>query len=184
MAACAILNTPAQDLDPEILALLLSGFARHLAAKLPPEMGMDAKSLFARMAGRLGMPTDAFAPEPPLAARPGPVPAEAQHAAPGEALAVQLEERLAGLDDAVSDSSAADVVTPRAALPDSRAMDRGRVEAEGRRFPPRQRRRAPRSVWRLRRVRSAFHRRHEVPPPRHLTYAACAGPPGATGRSR
>ena len=52
--ACAILNTPVEDCDPEILRLLLAVLARHIADSMRPELGLDAETLFSTLCDRLG----------------------------------------------------------------------------------------------------------------------------------
>ena len=52
---CALLNTPIEECDPDLLCLVLAVFAGHLAGNLPPELGMtDAKAVFATLCGRFG----------------------------------------------------------------------------------------------------------------------------------
>ena len=53
--ACAILNTPLEECDPDVLRLVLCALAHHLADVLPPELGMtDGKAVFSALWGRLG----------------------------------------------------------------------------------------------------------------------------------
>ena len=90
---CAILNTPLEELDPEILRRLVAAFAATVARAMPPNAAMpDAASLFSTVWDRLAGVLDAATPDalPPDAAAPDAPPADAPPAdalpAPAEAL--------------------------------------------------------------------------------------------------
>lgn len=60
---CALLNTPGEDCDPELLRLLLAAVAHVIADALPPDSGIaDAGSLFSTLWGRFAG-LDPAAPE-------------------------------------------------------------------------------------------------------------------------
>ena len=163
----ALLNTPVQDLDPEIVRLLLSGVAQHLAARLPPEMGLDAQALFAGMAGRIGL-TSGQAPAGAVPAeKPQPDPVVSDVAPP--ALAPQAE-----VVDATADIRSAREVMPVTVTGVSPREERPPLTP--RRLSFRRSRPDPRRSCRSRENRSLFDQ-HPAPPVRRLTYAACAGPP-------
>ena len=67
--ACALLNTPVEDCDPDTLRLVLSVFATRLA-KAPALGGLDANALFATLCERLGAAPDSPAPDPQPDAAP------------------------------------------------------------------------------------------------------------------
>ena len=173
--ARAILNTPAKDLDPEILSLLLSGVARHIAANLPPELGMDARAVFAKLAGRLGMEVRPGPAEPTPAESPQPEPAATQDHAT-QVLPAAAAARLAPKPQVPADRDA----LPRAITPvfarDRQAARTLKTVDRSRRFVPRRRR-----TWGNARIarfpRTAVYLQDPSPPARRLTYAACAGPP-------
>lgn len=71
------LNTPVKDCDPDLLRFVLSVLVRHIADSLPPELGMDAKALFASLCDRLGAPSGE-APPAAAPAEPPPAPNQAQ----------------------------------------------------------------------------------------------------------
>ncbi|HUN41926.1 MAG TPA: hypothetical protein VMU81_16700 [Acetobacteraceae bacterium] len=78
---CAILNTPLQDLDTDILRTLLAAFAMTLADAMPPETARtDTGALFSALWGRLAAALDeaqpAIAPVPAPATTAAPLPAE------------------------------------------------------------------------------------------------------------
>lgn len=89
---CAFLNTPVEDCDPEVLRPLLSALAQHIAAALPPELGMsDPQAVFATLWGRLGCETTP-APAPPEHPDPAPPPsAEADVPAAPDSVASALQ---------------------------------------------------------------------------------------------
>ncbi len=62
--ACALLNTPVGQLDPEALRAVVAAFAMHIADSLPPELGLDAGALFSNFYDRLGADHDEVGPEP------------------------------------------------------------------------------------------------------------------------
>jgi len=82
---CAILNTPLEDCDPEILRLLLAALAQSIADAMPPEAGMtDAGSVFSTLWSRLAPALDDIGLDGPPAIAPDwpvypscPVPPEA-----------------------------------------------------------------------------------------------------------
>ena len=186
-AACAILNTPAKDLDPALLHLMLSGIARHLAANLPPDMGLDANAIFAKMAGRLGIAPDAILPEAAPAEVPPFEPAPSPQAGPGVAQAEPDIAQAAMAPPSQTEAPAAapvPITLPAATCeiaPDRavrRVFHRRRERTPSRLPSLLARRRHPRSTCRARPQRSGvFRRQHHAPPIRRLTYAACAGPP-------
>jgi len=88
---CAILNTPVEECDPDLLHVILSVLVAHIVHSLPPELGMDAEALFSALCGRLGTAPGEAAPgvlpgEPPSAApenlEPGEPPAAESAAEP------------------------------------------------------------------------------------------------------
>ena len=85
--ACAILNTPVEKCDPELLRLVLSVFAQHLANT--PALGLtDPSALFATLCQRLGAP----AGDMPDTAPPDEAPGTGMQAVPD----VPPEPRAAG----------------------------------------------------------------------------------------
>ena len=178
-AACALLNTPAKDLDPALLRLMLLGVSRHLAANIPPELGMDADALFAKMAGRLGVPVDepppapapAEPPQPPSAAPQEPVP-DAPPAAPLS----QAEPQVATADTPPA-ASPARAITPDGTVAVPSHMIGRRTHCHRRLSLLQTHRRDPHRPCRCRRPSRVFQWPHPAPPARRLTSAACAGPP-------
>ncbi len=186
--ACAILNTPVEECDPEILRLVLSIFAQHLANT--PALGLtDPNALFATLCQRLGAPPGDMPDTAPPEA-PDEAPATGMQEAPDEAPATGMQEapdappvspharpepRQDGLPDrpataarAVSAARAASEAAPLAAVPPQPRRHRSRAPRHGRR--------------RLLFGRPGVFSRllGALPPglsPRRLCYAACAGPP-------
>jgi hypothetical protein len=184
---CAILNTPVEDCDPEILRVVFTAFAELIADALPPELrGLDGGELFSTLAGRLGSARgearqDA-APELP----PEPAPETAVAAmpdAPPQTMAARPAERgTAGAADAPISSAATSDLAPDAPLHSGPAIHAGRTSRHrGRSLRPRHIWRARRDcLWpfRCRRLRLCRGWRNPLTPPlRRLCYAACAGPP-------
>ena len=62
----AILNTPLEDCDPEMLRVLLASFAQAVALSMPPEVGStDAGLLFSELWGRLAEALGDASPDAP-----------------------------------------------------------------------------------------------------------------------
>ena len=168
--ACAILNTPVEECDPEILRLMLSVLAVHIADSLAMSEA-DARAMFATLRQRLGGP---------LGDRPDTAPDVQPDEAPDTAM------------DAVPDAPpvppAALPETQAATLPESATIAAVAASA----IPPHTAVLPPPGVHRtrplrhprrrlVRRGRSALPRfsrhRQRALPSRRLCYAACAGPP-------
>jgi hypothetical protein len=72
--ACAVLNTPLKDCDPETLELVLSAFAQHISEVMSPEAGITDReatlpSLWQRLSTALAdIKADTSLPAPPDAA--------------------------------------------------------------------------------------------------------------------
>jgi hypothetical protein len=169
--ACAFFNTPAEDCDPAILRLLLAALAEQIAERMGPAQGMDAETLFSTLCGRLGTDPVAAAPDAPPA--DAAVPAQAPAAAAADP-AEPAPDQAAAADPPAGTEACAAVIcesTPAAAPLVPR---RSPLDAGGGSFRPRRRPRHDRCQSRLHR---RFRDRPRAPPPRRLSYAACAGPP-------
>ena len=202
--ARAILNTPAKDLDPAILSLLLSGIARHIAANMPPEAGMDERTVLTQLAARFGMRVRDVSPEELAAQAPQaaqqPDHAESASPDPGRDTqqAAQAQAEQAAPQDSAPEPQGVSPVPPaaaeapairqptpagtRATAPDAAFPLKESLVSRPRRIGGRDssrriRRRDPATYRFLRRPRSKVPHRHHAPPTRRLTYAACAGPP-------
>jgi len=82
---CAILNTPLEELDPEILRRLVAAFAATVARAMPPNAAMpDAASLFSTVWDRLAGVLDAATPDAPPTDAP-PTDAPSADAPPADA---------------------------------------------------------------------------------------------------
>ena len=158
-AFCAILNTPVEDCDPEILRLMLCALAELLAS----ELGLpDAKAVFAELWDRLGAPLDQTAPD----AAPDAAPEAATIAVPDAPPEPPAEPPAAAQPDRAALATTAPQPPPRASL------------------PPRS---APRRHQSLRRDADRPVRHHlagcvmrkprQALLPRRLCYAARASPP-------
>ena len=171
--AYAILNMPVDECPPEILRILLTSLAQHIAASLPPELGLsDPQALFATLWGRLAEPPGEPEPDSAPDAQPdaaAAAPASAEQDAPPppgnppEAQAPTFPDRGANAGTTASADTWTATVPPK---PD---RDRGR--------PPRHRR--PPLLHPSRTRCSGVRRqktRQTLPPPRRA-YNACAGPP-------
>ncbi len=171
--ACALLNTPVEDCDPEFLRLLLSALARHIADNLPPEPGMtDPQALFAtlwaRLADPLGdAPPDAApdSPPPDAPARPTATAPTGSRPAPDTPATAPAAFQPAG--------AATTVAAAPPPTPDAVALPR-----------PASRRRQPRRPDRRTRSRPRAHRPAQHPRPRQQLrpqhrhrIATGAGPP-------
>ena len=198
--ACAILNTPVGDCDPELLRLMVSVFAAQLAAM--PELGLsDAKALFATLWQRLGAPLGDTAPD----AAPDAAPATTTDAptrstagiagrstgrgqqcrtrsAAGRSSGRRNERRArsaAGAAERAARSNSGKFTGQRGTrCPrhfENQAGHHSPVEA---RFPPQPIARAPPAVPLSPSPTGRVPRAApKTPPPRRLCYAACAGPP-------
>ena len=177
--ACALLNTPVEDCDPEILRVLLAVLARHIADTMSAELGMDAEALFSTLCGRLCAAADEAAPVAPPATEPAaPPPPTSKHAVPNAA-AARLP-RAHGTEPA-------DTATTRDNKP-HHAASLGVPGFRGRWTPVHAR------GWFRHGRRSGVDRRQQscrrvlrgtpraLPPQWRLCYTACAGPPGAAAR--
>jgi hypothetical protein len=205
--ACAILNTPLGDCDPETLELLFSALAEHIAGLMSPESGAtDAEATLPSLWDRLNaMLADAGA-EPPPEAAPDAAPATPAEAEQNEAPAApDPTAQTSPPAPAKRPAKAAPFVAPP--LPDPPAADPppdaaitalaagetapdpaplpGPVPHGGRPFPSfRDRGRQLARYYRrlLHSCRLLFRRSWRDgpqcrPPQRRLCYAACAGPP-------
>ena len=196
--ARAILNTPAKDLDPAVLGLLLSGLARHIAANMPPEAGMDERTVLTQLAARFGMRVRQATPEELAALQAQPAQAASQDAErdPQQAANAQAAQptpqqtppdtpkippaATLPVDAPATRQHAATnthAITPDAASPAEPRFSRRPGRIGDRESPLRTRRRHPATRRLSSRPHRTFHQRHHAPPTRRLTYAACAGPP-------
>lgn len=162
---CALLNTPLQDCDPEVLRQLLFGLAQHLVAAMPTEAGMpDAKAMFATLWDRLGAPGDATPDETPPVA-PEETPAGQQQSTqqtpshPPSHRTGAKPPRTSAAAIAASETAPDSVVPPRS------GRDRRRPVRRFLRHP---------YGHAVRRTVPDARRRLTV---RRLCYASCAGPP-------
>lgn len=156
--ACALLNTPVKDCDPELLRLVLLALARQIADSLPPGLGpTDPQALFSTLWTRLAGPLGEAAPDAaPAEQQDGATDAQPAALMPPDA---QPEAQSPILPD--SAASANTSVPPKSRWLRNRSHRHGhQVFRDDRRLPDRSRRIAP-----------------HLPPPRRLSYAACAGPP-------
>ena len=168
--ACALLNTPVEECDPDILRLILSVLAVQIADSLAMSEA-DARALFTTLRQRLGAPlgdTPDTAPE----VEPDEAPATAMDAvpdAPPVSPDAPPETQPAGLPDcAAITAAAAPEIMPDTALPPPPGVHRTRsLQHDHRRLSRRGRTALPR-------VSRGGQRRL---PSRRLCYAACAGPP-------
>lgn len=154
---CAILNTPVKDCPPEILRMLLTGLAQHIARTLPPELGLsDPQVLFATLWSRLTEPAGEAAAE---------APAEAEQDAPqpGNRPGAQVPTHP---DSDANAGSAAAPVKPNATVPPQSGRDRRRSPRHDR---SQRRRRTPST--------RGWRKKRETLPPPPRPYHACAGPP-------
>ena len=174
--ACAIFNTPVEECDPDLLRLVLSALALHIADSLPPDLGLDAKALFSTLWGRLNTVPGEARPDARPAEQPAPAPAAAKDAVPDASPPPLIQEQgTASADHAATATVAARETTSDATSPTASVFRRGHAPFDGSRSF-RHRRRSPGHC------RSRVHRTvpgalHPLPPPRRLCYAACAGPP-------
>ena len=188
---CAILNTPAEDCDPELLRLVLAVFARHLADNLPSELGLDAEALLSTLCGRLGASLDEAGPDAAPAEEADEAPGSTADAMPAEALSsphdlTEIQAASLPVDAAIGGVPAAaphTKILPKPGLYDSRSPRRSwRPRIHGcrnlvsRGFRNRQRRLCCRQRAVLP-VCRGHSNRQPAPPLRRLCYAACAGPP-------
>jgi hypothetical protein len=182
---CAILNTPVEDCDPEILHTVFAAFAELIADALPPELrGLDGGELFSTLVGRLGTAREAarqdaapdvppeLAPEAAMAAMPG--------APPGATTARSGAHGVVQADHAARPVTAATESTQDATcLPGPAHAGRASRRA-GRSLHQRHRWLARHDgLWPFRCCHWRRWRGWRNPmtlPPRRLYFAACAGP--------
>ena len=170
---CAVLNTPVEECDPELLRLVLAVFVRHIADSMPPELGLDAEALFSGLWGRLGAVPGEAGPDAPPAEEPPPTPLAPKDAEPDAPPAPPVTP-LQPPGTAASDNAATAPIVARETAPDAASL-----------IAPAYRRRRPllgssRSFRRCRRSDLRGGRPdalQRLPPQRRLCYAACAGPP-------
>ena len=178
---CAVLNTPVEECDPDLLRLVLAVFVRHIADSMPPELGMDAEALFSGLWGRLGAVPGAAGPDAPPAEQPPPTPLAPKDAEPDAPPAPPVTPLQPPGTEASDNAAAAPIVAreaapivareaaPDAASPIAPAYRRSRpLLGSSRPF-----RRCRRSDFRGGRPGAS----QRLPPQRRLCYAACAGPP-------
>lgn len=152
---CALLNTPVEECDPDLLRLILAALAKHIAESLPPELGMtDAQAVFARLWGRLGGVQPESAPDSAAAEQ-----ADAASAAPSETLPEAQAATVPGC--AAISVIAASQTAPFTTISRTACFQRSRWR---------------RSCHMLLHC-GLRHRRHVLPRPRYLSYAVWAGPP-------
>jgi len=172
--ACDLLNTRIEDCDPDVLRLLLSVLAEHIARAtgMNPD---DAEALFGTLWQHLGAPPDQ---PPPADAPPAPPASSGAPEAPGttdEAPAAAPPPAPPASPPSPPQTQAPDAPAAPAA---AGAPDAEIVPEPGRRRSPRRESRRRRRCQRWRRPAiSRFRpgRRHK--PPRRLGYAAATGPP-------
>ena len=158
--ACALLNTPAEDLDPRVRQALLAA----LAALIAEAQGLgatDLEALFATLWQRLAAPLGHLTPDEAPAGPPDEAPQPASQAAPNQP--PKPRPPAAPRNTACSGAAAANV-TPTPLTPPPPA-NRSRPLRRGHR---RHRRIA---------LARAAGGRQQKPPPRHLRHAAATGPP-------
>ena len=171
--ARAFFNTPVEDCDPEILRLLLTALAGHIADTMAAELGMDAEALFATLCGRLATTPSETRPD---TAEPAPTPRTPEHAAPDAVATPPIQAQGTEPLDAATTAVAMRDTRPDGIFPPASVFRRSRTLVHaGRPF-----RHFHRSL--VDRGRLGFHRflpgtPQALPPPRRLCYAACAGPP-------
>lgn len=155
--ACAILNMPVEECPPEILRILLTGLAQHIADNLPPELGLtDPEALFSTLWSRLAGAPDEAPPDAAPAEQPGEAPAEAMVIPPD------------ALPETPAPNATENAATPAiAASPAASALTLPRADRRRRSL-----RRACRAL-----PRRGLADQRVLPPPRRIYYAACAGPP-------
>lgn len=169
--ACDILNTPIDQLDPDILVLLFACLARHIADNMPsgsdltdPQVVFSA--LWGRVAGALGHAA------PGLGEQPDEAPAAPANAVPDAPLLPADELPEAQAPDLPNRAGvrarAASGTLPNAAVPWRPGFDRSRSPQRGWR-------------WFFQRWHGFFrcgwkNWQRLLPPPPRLYYA-CAGPP-------
>ena len=189
--ACAILNTPVEECDSEVLRLVLSLLAVQIAETLEPGL-TDSKAVFATLWDRLAGPLGNARPEAVPAAEPdaalaGPlgnarpeaelavVPDAAPATAPDAVLdapAVSPDARPAAAATSSPDSAAIAAIPAREPTPDAPLLPQpGLRRIRSRRHADRRRVRCHRLVGRV------LPDRRQALPARRLCYAACAGPP-------
>ena len=162
-----------------MLGMLLSGLARHIAANMPPEAGMDARAVFATLAARFGMGVRDVTPEEIQAVRAAQ--AASQDPAPEAPELPPAPEPIA--EPPAIRHRAASATAPRRAVsrpakhPAATESAHTPSPCGHRHALPRRPRPEPVTDRRARRSCRALHRRYHAPPIRRLTYAACAGPP-------
>lgn len=157
---CDVLNTPVGACDPQFLCGVLAMFAERIATDLPPELGLDAKTLFSKLWGQMSGMEGAAQPDLPPIEQPAPPDAEPA--------AQPLQPEPADSADSIGD--VVRHVIPHTALRATPVARRTQARF-GRGRPFRHRSPAPRGHSPVR--PSGPHQ----PAPRRLCYAACAGSP-------
>jgi len=179
---CALLNTPVEDCDPEVLRVLLSALALHIAASIGMDAD-DAEAVFGMLWQRLGAPISEAAPDdappgPPDAAPP------ASDAAPDAPPASPHRPPMARAPAEPRNTANPGTAEPNLPPPSGLLPQTGLPPATGLAdsgLPPEPR---PRLARPLRR-KSRRHRTPSTPsprgnqhnPPRRPRYAAGTGPP-------
>lgn len=170
--ACALFNTPVEDLDSDTLQVLLAALVHMVAASLPAELGMQPQAVFDTYWERLRPEPEVTEPDAPPPEQPDPPPVPQDQAEPDvsplQPVPAQRRKHAAATEPPVASAT-----TPHPAGPAEPFSRPGRTRPDRGRWPRSRRSPALRRPFGRRRASGDAHH----PPVRRLCYAACAGPP-------